>query len=343
VLGESLIPNVRVNHSRGCFQGLVVTNRWGFRDRERTLEKPSGEFRIALVGDSVVEAAQVQPGQVMNIQMEKLLAASGRENTEVLSFGIEGIGTTQELLLYKEKIRQFHPDLVVLIFVDNDIMNNSSTIQPRAYGIRTWYAPYYNLGSNGELVFQPVQPDALWPLGSFLERHFLLTYYIEHAAERINIGNSKWDGLPLEWQVYATPEDPEWSNAWQVTEKMLKQMNDTVEGDGAKFVVIKHPSFSDIAPDWRERFSKSVGPIPANFDPAMVQRRLQEISERDNIPVDFMAPYMQTYRDLHHLKFPYFSYTCETHFSSLGHEVAAEAIIQDLDARDLLPGKPRAN
>jgi hypothetical protein len=337
VLGESLIPSVRVNHSRGCFQGLVVTNQWGFRDRERTLEKPPGEFRIALVGDSVVEAAQVQPGQVMNIKMEELLAASGRKNNEVLSFGIEGIGTTQELLLYKEKVRQFHPDLVVLMFVDNDIMNNSSTIQPKAYGIRTWYAPYYNLGPNGGLVFQPVQRDALWPVGSFLERHFLLTYYIEHAAERINIGNSKWQGLPLEWQVYATPEDPEWSNAWTVTERVLKLMQDAVAGDGAKFVVIKHPSFSDIAPDWRERFEKSMGTIPPNLDPATVQRGLQDISKRDNIPIDFMAPYMQAYRDSHHLQFPYFSYTCETHFAPLGHEVAAEAIIQDLAARHLLP------
>ena len=59
--------------------------------------------------------------------------------------------------MYKDRIRQFHPDLVVLTVSDNDVMNNSSTIQPKSYGIHTWYSPYYNLDANGQLVFQPVQ------------------------------------------------------------------------------------------------------------------------------------------------------------------------------------------
>ena len=32
-LGLSLIPNQHTIHRRGCFQGEVVTNRWGWRDR----------------------------------------------------------------------------------------------------------------------------------------------------------------------------------------------------------------------------------------------------------------------------------------------------------------------
>ena len=89
-LGVSLIPNMKVTHSRGCFTGKIETNRWGFRDRERILEKPPGEFRIALIGDSVVEGVHVNPDQVMNIQMEKLLQQQGYHNVEVMNFGIEG-------------------------------------------------------------------------------------------------------------------------------------------------------------------------------------------------------------------------------------------------------------
>ena len=57
-VGLSLIPNMNVVHHRGCFAGEVVTNRWGMRDRDRTLEKSPGEFRIAMLGDSAVEAVQ---------------------------------------------------------------------------------------------------------------------------------------------------------------------------------------------------------------------------------------------------------------------------------------------
>jgi hypothetical protein len=337
VLGESLIPDVSVIHSRGCFRGLVVTNKWGARDRERTIEKKPGEYRIALVGDSIVEAAQVLPDQVMNIQMEKMLAASGRKNVEVMAFGIAGIGTTQELLMYEEKVRQFHPDLVVLVFVDNDPMNNSSIIQPSVYGIHSWYCPYYNLGPNGTLVFQPVQKRWFNGARTFLERHSLVTYYLEHIWERVDVGNGKWEGLPLEWGVYGNPPDAEWTQAWTITEKVLKKMQDTVEADGSKFIVISTPGFADIATDWRERFTKALGPPPPNFDASAMQKHLQGIAQRQQIPIEFLAPDMQAYRDAHHLKFPYFSWTCETHYAPLGHTVVAESIIKKLEEHHLLP------
>ncbi len=123
----------------------------GVRDRDRTLEKKPGEFRIALVGDSVVEAVQVKSPEVMNIQMEELLQKRGHANTEVLAFGIGGIGTTQEMMLCEQKIRQFHPDLVILTVSDNDVMNDSSTLQPEAYGIHTWYAPILTWPSTANL------------------------------------------------------------------------------------------------------------------------------------------------------------------------------------------------
>jgi hypothetical protein len=337
VIGEALIPNKSVVHSRGCFQGHVVTNQWGERDRERTLEKPAGTLRIALIGDSVVEAAQVRPDEVLNIQMEKLLAESGRKNVEVMAFGVEGIGTTQELLVYQEKVRQFRPDIVLLLFVDNDIMNNSSTIQPRSYGVHTWYAPYYNLAPDGRLVLQPVQPKFLGAFGTFLENHSLAIYYLEHIWERADIGSGKWEGIPLIWGTYGDPPDEEWSQAWLITEKVLKRMKDTVEADGAKFVVIKAPSFSDVQPDFRERLEKEVGKLPPNFNAFVMQPRLQAIADRQQIAIDFMAPEMKAYGESHNLKFPYFSFTCDSHWSAMGHGVAAEVILRELDARHLLP------
>jgi hypothetical protein len=71
--GISLIPNVKVTHERGCFQGEVAINRWGMRDRDRSLERSPGVFRIALLGDSVIEGVHVRPDEVVNIRMEKLL------------------------------------------------------------------------------------------------------------------------------------------------------------------------------------------------------------------------------------------------------------------------------
>lgn len=337
-LGVSLIPNMKVTHSRGCFTGKIETNRWGFRDRERILEKPPGEFRIALIGDSVVEGVHVNPDQVMNIQMEKLLQQQGYHNVEVMNFGIEGIGTTQEFIMYKERIRQFRPDLVLLTVSDNDVMNNSSTLQPKSYGIHTWYCPYYNLGANGELVFQAVQSRPLNGLVTLLERHSYLAYYVERVWFKADLPLYRWHGIPVYFGSYSDdPLDPEWQRAWMVTEKVMARMRDTVEADGAKFVVVPWTNFSDIDPDWRQRLTKQFGPLPKELAPAKLDQRLQKIADRQKLTMEFLTPYMQAYRDQHQLQWPYFSLACDPHFSAMGHQVAGAAMIDLLERRQWLP------
>lgn len=337
-LGVSLIPNMKVTHSRGCFTGEVETNQWGFRDRDRTLAKAPGEFRIALIGDSVVEGVHVNPDQVMNIQMEKLLQSKGYKNVEVMDFGIEGIGTTTELVMYQSRIRQFHPDLVILTVSDNDIMNNSSTLQPKSYGIHTWYSPYYNLGAGGNLVFQPVERRPFNGLVTFLERHSYLAYYIERVWFRADFNTYKWHNLPVYFGSYSDdPLDPEWQSAWTVTEKVMAKMRDTVEADGAKFVVVPWTNFSDLDTGWRDRLTKQFGPLPTELVPQKLDERLQGIGERDRLDMHFLTPYMQAYRDEHHLQWPYFSLTCDPHFSAMGHQVAAAAMVDLMEREHWLP------
>jgi lysophospholipase L1-like esterase len=340
-VGLSLIPNKHLMHSRGCFQGEVSINRWGMRDRDRTLEKPAGELRIAMIGDSYVEAVQVKPDEVVNIRMEKLLRDLGYDNIEVMSFGVEGIGTTQELLLYKEKVRQFHPDLVLLMFSDNDVFNNSSTLQPKVYGIHDWYSPYFDLAPDGGLVFKPVEPRHLNKLRSYLEAHSVLLYYLERIWYSVEIPLYKWDGLPLYYGTYADdPLDDEWRQAWQVTGKVLGIMRDTVAADGAKFIALAWPFNCDIDQNCEQRLIKQYGKIPPSFRPFAAEQRLKAIADTGNIPFDFLAPYMQSYRDQHHLQWPFFSFPCDPHYSALGHEVAAQAIVQKLEERRLLPRLP---
>jgi hypothetical protein len=341
-LGVALIPNMHVVHSRGCFTGLVETNRWGFRDRDRTLEKPPGVFRIALLGDSAVEAVHVQPDQVMNIQMEKQLQQQGYKNIEVMDFAVEGIGTTQELIMYKESVRQFHPDLVVVVFSDNDVMNNSSTLQPKSYGIHTWYSPYYDLGPDGQLVFRPVETRTFNGLRSFLEEHSVLFYYLERIWFRFDPQINTWHGLPIYYGSYsADPLDAEWTQAWEITGKVMGQMRQTVEADGAKFVVLAQASAFTIDPNWRATLTRMTGkPVPPEFDPPKLTQRLQEVTAKANVRLESLVPYMVAYRDEHHMQPPYFSLPCDPHYNAIGHQVVAADAIQLLQKDGLIPPSP---
>jgi hypothetical protein len=331
------MPDMQVIHHRGCFAGEVVTNRWGMRDRDRSLEKSPGEFRIAMLGDSAVEAAQVKPAEVVNRQMEQLLAAKGYKNVSVMNFAVEGIGTTQELVMYKEKVRQFHPDLVLVMFSWNDVMNNSSTLQPKSYGIHTWYSPYYDLAPDGKLAFRPVETRSFGSVRSYLERNSVLTYYLERMWLTIDFSPSKWKGIPIYFGTYGDPLDGEWNQAWLTTEKVMTLMRDTVTQDGSKFMLLAWPDFADIDPQWRARMIKQVGQVPGEFNPFKPEERIKNIAGRNQIAFDFIAPYLQSYRDQHSLQWPYFSFTCDPHYTALGHKVSAEAIVEKLEQHQLLP------
>jgi len=337
-LGLSLVPNLKVVHNRGCFQGLIQTNQWGFRDRERTLEKPAGGFRVAVIGDSMVEAVHVRPEQVINIQMEQILREKGYRNVEVMAFGIGGIGTTQEWILYQQRIRQFHPDVVLVMFSENDIMNNSSTLQNAYYGVHTWYCPYYDLAADGSLTFRPVQPMFLRPVRMWLENHSLLMYYGERLWFDVDYGWGTWRGIPLVFGAFSDdPPDPDWQQAWQITDKVLARMRDSVNADGAKFMVIVWATQFDLYPNTAERAKKEFGSVPPGFNPPKYNERLRAIVQRENIPAAFLAPYMQNYRDAHNLQPPYFSLPCDPHYSALGHRVSAEGIVDILERNQWLP------
>src|SRR5207302_1004783 len=109
------------------------------------IEKKPGVTRIAVLGDSFVEAVQVGNDDVFTRKMEALLGSS----VEVLNFGSAGFGTTQEYMTYLDRVRQFKPDIVILGFLsENDMRNNSRKLET-----------LYNEGGARQMPFVENAPD----------------------------------------------------------------------------------------------------------------------------------------------------------------------------------------
>ncbi len=83
--------------------------------------------------------------------------------------------------------------------------------------------------------------------------------------------------------------------------------------------------------------AKEFGAVPSKFSPSKPEERLRIAAGKAGVTLDFLAPQLVAYRDRHHLQWPYFSFTCDAHNTALGNEVSAQAIIQDLEWRQLLP------
>src|SRR5262249_15821806 len=102
-VGITFPPGAEVRWTNGLdYWTGQRANSLGFLDNEPTTPKPTGTFRILLVGDSVVEAAQVPVQQkVQTLLADKLRSAFPDRFFEVLGLGYSGMGQSQELSLFE--------------------------------------------------------------------------------------------------------------------------------------------------------------------------------------------------------------------------------------------------
>jgi hypothetical protein len=97
----------------------LTTNRWGMRDRDYTMEKPEGVYRIALLGPSHVMGSGVADGETFADFLEERLnhrtgSAPNKPRYEVLNFGVAGYSLTQQLGMLEMKALAFQPDAVFI-------------------------------------------------------------------------------------------------------------------------------------------------------------------------------------------------------------------------------------
>jgi len=119
ILGFELKANQR-DDDPDFIQTYERTNSHGQRDKKRTLEKPDGVRRILLLGDSVVEGYGLRESETISRRLEDLYDDG---STEVLNFGVSAYCTLAEVELLEVKGLRFDPDVVIIVFVENDFDN----------------------------------------------------------------------------------------------------------------------------------------------------------------------------------------------------------------------------
>ncbi len=119
ILGYELKANYRDNNASLNFGNFPETNSHGQRDRQRTYFKPLGIRRIILLGDSIVAGHGVWSlDETISRQLECLIPKTAC--IEVLNLGVGGYQTLAESELLRTKGVKYAPDLVILVFVEND-------------------------------------------------------------------------------------------------------------------------------------------------------------------------------------------------------------------------------
>jgi lysophospholipase L1-like esterase len=350
VRGVVHIPGAK---SARLYQGhsWIEINSDGMRGPDVALKPPPGTFRIALLGDSFIEAFEVPFEKTVGEVLARRLTALRGAPVEVLNFGQGGYGTTQQLLTLKHQVWKYSPDLVLLaITTGNDISDNSRVLK----GID--YIPYY-VYRGSDLVLDTsflqakgYQSRALWTrrwLG--VVQHSRLAQLVNRVRHLQRRGERQREmaagatgGEPgLRDEVHLPPTTPEWQEAWRVTEGILRLMRDECRRKHTPLAIVTLTRGIQVIPqrEKKEKFLRQLGAKDLYY----AERRLNELGKREGIPVFNLAPVMARQAEERQVFFHAHQDSLGIgHWSEEGHRVAGELIASWL-AGDLAGRSTRAS
>ncbi len=311
----------------------VHVNREGFVDREWGPRR-AGVPRVAVIGDSFVQAAQVPLDDGFGRGLEARLSARLGREAEVLSLGVPGAGTATALRLLEERALPLQPDAVLLGFlVSNDVLNNHPLLDTKAD------KPFYRL--EGDVLVPVDRPSALlgpWATGPLWARSHAWRAGVrailrrQESARRIGAGG----GLPLDLCVHDPEAGPLWDESWAVTGALVGSMAADCRAVGTAFGVLLFPDAVEATARGREE-ALARWPALAGWDLDRARRRAETILGAHAATLD-LVPALRAADGGEPLYFAE-----DGPWTAAGHAVAAEAstpFVARLLEGPRLPGDP---
>ncbi|MEL6403248.1 MAG: hypothetical protein AAFR81_02690 [Chloroflexota bacterium] len=326
--------NARVERSlAGEFDVLLTYNSKGLRGEEFPYDKPDDVFRILMIGDSFLEAREVNDEDIIYHQLNEMLdnyrTPDGRR-VEVIGAGTTGWGTAQSYLYYQIEGYRYEPDIVLNVFVINDVVDNypaqfypergidfdiseagvtlisSENAQPRTQPVVSWLnaLPPAMQSSNTVNLLRQVFIPPLTPITVISEVEFT------HPQDYIYLRQPSLDGYPEAWQRTETVYNL-WNTQTQANDTQLMVMTVDVGLSYIRGVIDRHVD----QPEWV-------------WDVDLPQTRLSDILEPLDVPLLNTRDAYTTYATENDalvraaLFFP-----TDGHWNPTGHRVTAQYLL----------------
>ena len=207
------IPTPGFSGVQNIWRTQVTIDDQGFRTHGR--EPLAGPVSVLVVGDSYAFGDQVDDGQTMPAQLERLLGEP------VVNAAVFGYGLDQSVLRAERHLEELDPATVVLQFIADDIDRT-------ALSVRTGVSkPYFDF-EGPDLVLRnvPTSPDrpSLDDLGLW-RRVLGYSYFLDWTMRRA--GWSDWWYLGS-WPSTRVHDDPQ--RSLEISCAMLERLRGKVEG-----------------------------------------------------------------------------------------------------------------
>jgi lysophospholipase L1-like esterase len=308
----------------------IAINTLGQRDRSRTYSRTAGVPRVLVLGDSFVEAMQVDLEDTFTARLERRLGV------EVLNAGVSGYSTDNELRAFVRSGRRYRPDLVLLVFhVGNDVFENGARLYlktPRGLPPKPWLRSF---GAPLPLAtclalerstahLASATPALLWH-GSHLVRATIGTGAPQLLARACAsaTGPDLGAGLPEFLGVYQSPATPAWREAWATTEGLLRRLDRRVRAAGARFSVAVGPACFEYDPGARSYEVHHPAARARAWEFDYPYRRLAPLLSAEHIPWMSLRPALEAHAAATGRSG---CYRWDGHWTPEGHAVVARAL-----------------
>jgi len=241
------------SRSEEGYPTIVHTDKFGFRNHGKTIEKPKDVIRIVIIGDSYTEGLGYSDNQIFTALLEQSLAGikPGGKKIEVIGASSPAWSTEQELRCLMNEAKLFQPDYVLLMVCPNDIRE-------------AYCKKFVEITPNGQLKFNAVNFNSSeifkWKLAGhsylyqYAQKKWFHSDYGEFSflARHYKFNFGKEDSSDWDRPVYLKSAFPELADARKLFVRLLDEMNSECKKDNIHFAV-------------------SVVPLVIEFDSTMVK------------------------------------------------------------------------
>jgi hypothetical protein len=292
LLGWKKKPNARRVNVTEEFQAVESTNSQGIRGSEYSCEKDPNEYRLIVLGDSYSEGYTVDFDELFSeVLKRKLNEESDGTHYEVINTGTVGYGTDQELLLYQTLGRKYNPDLVLLMFYQNDPADNSSKGE-----ICGQYKRLFRVEGNRLVLAKSLDPGAVASDADVELEHFDIQEWLTRSSRVFRLIESRLEGwglkekhsprqrkIPYALHFFSKQASLEISQAWKTTERLILELKNIVEDSGARLLVCYIPSPGELDADSWEATKRTYGMTGDQWNVGQIEAELRRICDKNSI------------------------------------------------------------
>lgn len=333
LLGYKLTPNFDESYTTPENTVGMKINSKGLRDYEYGEKRG---IRILCLGDSFVMGVGVELEDTFLALLERDLNL--RENGkyfEVINAGVQGYGTDQELTFLKFRGFEYQPDLVILGFYPNDIIDN---IMPNFSVVNGYLAMEERGLSTQEEIKRPLLDykmilmlvkNEIHTFRFFINRlnnNPVFKRYFLKAVD--NLKKSRKNRI----EIYSKNLNQIESEGWKKTKEYLSAINEIVKENSAKLLIVYIPERLQVYQTQWEHVKKQWNITEKDYDIAAPAKILSTFCKENNIPFLDLMPTLKSRvkkgDDLY--------YELDPHFSVKGNEVVAQLIYRKIIEDNLI-------